>query len=241
MKVKDHYDKHLASFYSWMIGDFKAKQSDQEAFFRSKNISPFQTKIAFDLGAAHGLQTISLANIGFLVKAIDFSDQLLEELSRNKGTLPIEIIQADMLDFLHTQSLYADVIVCMGDTITHLSSINDVERLIKLSSEHLVDHGKIVFSFRDLTNSLEKEARFIPVKQDNERILTCFLEYFPDHVLVHDILYEKQNGDWIQKVSAYPKLRLSARMIESVLIKNGFKVISSQSINRMIYLIGEKS
>ena len=46
------------------------------------------------------------------------------------------------------------------------------------------------------------------VKNDDSRILTCFLEYFPHHVMVHDILYEKQGGKWIQKVGSYPKLRL---------------------------------
>jgi hypothetical protein len=240
MEVKDHYDKHLANFYSWMIGDFNAKQSEQEIFFRSKNITPVKTKIAFDLGAGHGLQAVSLANIGFSVKAVDFNDQLLQELSTNRKTLSIEIIKDDILDFLQKQSLYADVIVCMGDTITHLSKVQDVERLMQLSAKLLVDKGKIIFSFRDLTNALKDESRFIPVKRDNERILTCFLEYFPDHVMVHDILYEKQKEEWKLKVSAYPKLRLNAQMIESVLIENGFKAIFAETINGMIYMIGEK-
>jgi hypothetical protein len=33
MNARDHYDTHLAHFYSWMLGDFEEKQKAQEAFF----------------------------------------------------------------------------------------------------------------------------------------------------------------------------------------------------------------
>jgi predicted TPR repeat methyltransferase len=240
MKVKDHYDKHLGNFYSWMVGDFDAKQLEQEAFFRHQNITPAKTRIAFDLGAGHGLQALSLANLGFFVKAVDFNDQLLGELSNNRKGLPIEIVNADILDFLNHQSSPADVIVCMGDTITHLLNVNDVENLIKLSSQLLVDKGKLIFSFRDLSIALEQEQRFIAVKQDSERILTCFLEYFPDHVIVHDILHEKNNEQWIQKISSYPKLRLNNNILKNLFDENGFKTTFSDTVNRMSYVIGEK-
>lgn len=240
MKVKDHYDKHLAGFYSWMIGNFNVKQSEQEAFFRDHGIEPFKTKIAFDLGAGHGLQAISLANIGFLVKAVDFNKQLLGELSNNKKSLSIEIINADFFDFLREENSKADVITCMGDTITHLVSLEDVEKLIQQSSGQLVDKGKIIFSFRDLTNELKHEERFILVKQDSDRILTCYLEYFPNHVMVHDIFYEKKNDQWLQQVSAYPKLRLSGDIIKDFLIRNRYSILFEKTINRMIYIVGEK-
>jgi 2-polyprenyl-3-methyl-5-hydroxy-6-metoxy-1,4-benzoquinol methylase len=240
MKVKDHYDKHLGNFYSWMVGDFDAKQLEQEVFFRHQGIAPIKTRIAFDLGAGHGLQAVSLANLGFSVKAVDFNEQLLAELSNNRRKRAIEIIHADILDFLNRQSSNVDTIVCMGDTITHLPDINDAEKLIRLCSKLLVKKGKLVFSFRDFSIALKKEERFIPVKQDNERILTCFLEYFPDHVMVHDILHEKHDAQWIQKISSYPKLRLNSQIIENLFNENGFKTIFSDTVNRMIYMIGEK-
>lgn len=62
MKVKDHYDKHLGNFYSWMTGDFRAKQIEQQTFFQCHEIKGDRTSYAFDLGAAHGLQSVSLAS-----------------------------------------------------------------------------------------------------------------------------------------------------------------------------------
>jgi hypothetical protein len=128
----------------------------------------------------------------------------------------------------------------MGDTITHLRNFYEIERLIQHCSQLLIDTGKIVFSFRDLTKELKNEDRFIPVKQDHERILTCFLEHFTDYVMVHDILYERENDEWIQKISSYPKIKISEHDIENILSKNRLKITCTESINRMIYIIAEK-
>lgn len=241
MTVKEHYDHHLANFYSWMVGDFHEKQSEQQQFFESHNLLPHSNKIAIDLGAGHGLQSLSLAKIGFSVIAVDFNDQLLQELHQNKEKFAIETIHNDIIQYLNKTNEQAELIVCMGDTLTHLENHFTVKTLISEMKRHLLDRGKIVLSFRDLSMELKIEKRFIPVKSENDRILTCFLEYFADHVLVHDILHEKKDGSWMQKVSAYPKLRLSEKEILQILTDNNLKVLSREVINGMTYVVAEKS
>ena len=241
MNAKNHYDQHLGNFYSWMLGDFDEKQKEQENFFWRNGIKPVSRKVAFDLGAGNGLQAISLAKLGFAVTAIDFNTQLLDELTSRKSNLNIEMINDDLLSYLQRSRHQAELIVCMGDTITHMESIDQLALLVQQMSSHLEPGGKIVLSFRDLTKELQGDERFIPVKNDDSRILTCFLEYFPHHVMVHDILYEKQGGKWIQKVSSYPKLRLDVALLMDLLQKNGIQLLKSEIINRMIYLIGKKA
>jgi cyclopropane fatty-acyl-phospholipid synthase-like methyltransferase len=240
MNVKDHYDKHLGNFYAWMIGDFYEKQLAEQRFFSSNQILPSTSKIAIDLGCGHGLQAISLANLGFTVRAIDFNDQLLDELYRQKNKLPIEVIKSDILSFLDKHEEKADVIVCMGDTLTHFESFKDVETFIQRCSMLLVPKGKLILSFRDLTTALEGEQRFISVKSDENKILTCFLEYFPDYVLVHDILFEREKENWKQKISTYPKLKISSERVMEVCAQNKLQMIHHATINRMIYLICER-
>ena len=240
MQVKDHYNNHLGNFYAWMMGDFVEKQREQEAFFRENKIMPSPANVAIDLGAGHGLQSVSLARLGFSVHAVDFSEKLLHDLQQNKGDLSIEPIQDDLINFIKNFGGKAALIVCMGDTVTHLENLQQVELLIEEIANHLENQGKVIFSFRDLTAAIQHEARFIPVRSDENRILTCFLEYFSDHVLVHDILYEKQDGKWNQKIGAYPKLRFDAALIEALLTKHKIQIIYSGLVNRMDYLIGEK-
>ncbi len=239
MKVKAHYDRHLADFYAWMTGDFQAKQMEHQDIFRSFGVVPRENKVAIDLGAGHGIQSVALAHLGFEVVSVDFSKQLLVELNVNKGNLPIEVVESDIMHYLETMDSKAGLIICMGDTLTHLDSLPAVEKLFRLVKEQLVQGGKVMLSFRDLSTELTHENRFIPVKSDENRILTCFLEYFQDYVMVHDILWERNGGGWSQRVSAYPKLRLAERRVDEMLSSAGMKIIARKSINRMIFLLAE--
>lgn len=240
MTAKEHYDNHLGNFYSWMVGEFQQKQGEQQDFFTTANINPFKSRIAFDLGCGHGLQSISLAQLGFQIHAVDFNSQLLDELERHKGDLNITIHNSEIMEFLISSDSSADVIACMGDTITHFENIESVEQLISKSYERLEEGGWLVLSFRDLTSALQDEHRFLPVKSDMDRIHTCFLEYFPDHVRIYDLLHEWDGAQWKQSVSWYPKLRLSTSQVSDMLKQRGYKSVDTIVINRMNYLVAKK-
>jgi len=240
MKIKEHYENHLANYYSWMIGDFDAKANETQRFFQSHNIKPVSSKIAIDLGAGCGLQSIPLAKIGFEVKAIDFSKKLLDELKNKSDGLSIETIENDILNFDAYSDFKPELIVCMGDTLTHLDSPVAIRQLIKNNYEILLKNGRQVLTFRDLTSELKEEARFIPVNSDDNRIFTCFLEYHPTYVKVFDIVYEKEKARWIQKISSYKKLIISQAAIKEYLEDIGFKIEFMDVKNGFVTIIGIK-
>lgn len=240
MTVKDHYDRHLGNFYSWMVGDYNEKQQTQENFFSNNQITPKFSGVAFDLGCGHGLQSVSLANLGFSVQAIDFNSQLLDELRNRKNSASIECIEAHLLEYLYAAKLRPELIVCMGDTLTHLSGTDQVEELIKLSAQKLEHGGKLILSYRELVTELTNEKRFIPVRSDENRIHLCYLEYLPGYVKVFDILYERENDSWTQRASWYPKLRIPVSLILSLFEKHNLTLIKQEVISGMTYLIAGK-
>lgn len=240
MNAKEHYDNHLAAFYAWMTGNFDTKQQEQEDYFRRKHVLPGGNRVAIDLGAGHGLQTISLANLGFTVFAVDFNQHLLSELNARAKGMPVRTILGNLTNTAQ-YATEAELITCMGDTLTHLESIQQVTTLLEQWQGMLPPGGKLVLSFRDLTQELHGEERFIPVKAEDERIHTCFLEYFPGFVRVFDVLMEKINGQWIQKVSSYQKLRLGIEQVKVMLTAAGFSVRDHEVIARMHYLVAEKN
>jgi len=240
MTVKDHYERYLGNFYSWMVGDFAEKQLEQEKFFLSNNIKPNFSGISVDLGCGHGLQAISLANVGFTVHAVDFNPQLLAELKKRIGTRDIAYTEAHLLEYLYAIRLKPELIVCMGDTLTHLSGPDQVEELISLSSQKLEKGGKLVLSYRELASELTNERRFVPVRSDEHRIHMCYLEYLPGYVKVFDILYEREGDEWKQHVSWYPKLRISVSLILSLFEKYNLSLLTQEVIGGMTYLIAAK-
>lgn len=239
MSVKKHYDSHLGNFYEWMVGDFDKNQAEQETYFVSKGIKATGNKRAIDLGAGHGLHTISLSNLGFEVRAVDFNQQLLASLSKRSLGRNIELIESDILTYLD-RAEEAEVVLCMGDTLAHIPSFEQLESLIEKVYTCLVPGGLFISSFRDYQFELEGTQRFIPVKSDDSRILTCFLEYRQESVLVTDLLHERVNDAWIQKASNYEKLRIGVEKVTDIMQNIGFSLQSTESIRRMNYLIVKK-
>lgn len=240
MTVKEHYDKHLANFYSWMVGDFDQLRANFQDFLEDNKVYPSETKVAIDLGAGHGIQSIALKKLGFDVTAIDFNDQLLDELKSYPDGQSIKTVETDIRNIKEYSGLKPELIVCCGDTITHLENKADIEKLIEDCANILSKNGKLIFSYRDYSTELNDQQRFIPVKSDKDRILTCILDYEPEKVKVTDLLHEKTKNGWNQKVSSYRKVRITPKEIVEMIENHGMKMTFNESINRMQTTIAEK-
>jgi len=240
MTVKEHYDDHLGNFYSWMKGDFKVRQQEFQDFLRANNIISGSTKVAIDLGCGNGIQSVALAKTGFEVIAIDFNKQLLSELDVNRRHLPITIIEDDIQTVKKLGYASPELIVCWGDTLTHFESSDQVSQLIADCSSILKANGKLILSFRDYSVPLEGDRRFIPVKSDETKILTCCLDYEQERVRVTDILNYKTEKGWIQKVSSYFKVRLLPKVVESIILQNEMSIKFNGILSRMKTIIAIK-
>jgi len=232
--VRDHYDKHLAPIYVWMAGGIEAALA-QGAADVAPCVSPDAAgRIAVDLGAGFGMHAIELARHGYSVVAVDACAELLEELGRHAGALDVRRVNDDLLNFRDHVPGGADLIVCMGDTLTHLQHEADVERLFRDIAAALAPGGRFVMTYRDYSSLPEAEARFIPVRSDSDQILTCFLEEEPAHVVVHDLLHRRRDGGWELRVSSYRKLRLPTPWIMEVLGRAGLRAKAEPAARGMI-------
>lgn len=240
MKVKKHYDIHLGAFYSWMMGDFETKKNEFKEFCEQAGLISTSADIAIDLGAGNGIQSVALAELGFKVTSIDFNKQLLEELEKNKKELAVEAIEDDITNILYYKDKNPGLIVCCGDTIPQLKSKKKIGKFISDIFDCLSKKGKLVLSFRDYSFELKDTQRFIPVKNEEERILTCFLEYSKKKVRVTDMLHEKKRNGWQLKISSYQKVRVSKEMISKLLIESNFEILVEKSINSMIHIVAAK-
>lgn len=167
------------------------------------------------------MHSIPLARAGYEVLAIDSSALLLSTLRENSKGLPIRVVESDLLQFRVHMQTPANLILCMGDTLTHLDSVEQVVQLSQEVRRSLLPGGKFVATFRDYSTPASGEARFIPVRSDSDRIVTCFLEQSSEHMTVHDLIHERDGSAWKLKVSSYKKLRLSPVTVERIFAEAG--------------------
>ena len=236
--VTDHYEGLLADHYSWMYGVSPLVKATEQLELLT-HLKVVRGELAVDLGAGSGFQSMALADLGFKrVLAVDTSAKLLKELQSNSANRHIETIQDDMMNVAHHVAPgTADTIVCMGDTLTHLSAHELVSQLFAEVWRTLRENGRFVLTFRDLSNELRGVDRFILVRSAADKIMTCFLEFGPGVVMVHDLIHIHEAGTWKLLKSCYPKLRLSANEVRHELEKAGFKTYA-QEIVRGVSVLG---
>jgi SAM-dependent methyltransferase len=238
--VKAHYDNLLAPYYSWIYGGAEGKLEENRKFFQDHGVRPASSGVAMDLGAGCGFQSIPLAEAGFKVIAIDSCRDLLADLEKSAGELSIETLEDNLLNFSVHRPANTELIVCMGDTLTHLDSLENVHGLFNNIYQALESNGRLVLAFRDLTFELKDLDRFIPVRSESNLIFTCFLEYEKDYVKVHDIIYEKIEDQWQLKKGFYRKLRIPPDWAKECLLKIGFEVEEFDIHNGMVTVTARK-
>jgi SAM-dependent methyltransferase len=237
--VADHYESHLGPIYSWMLGDTDAAFARSDLELESLGLPAAGT--AIDLGAGFGLHALPLARRGFSVIALDAYQPLLDELRSRAGSLPIRTVKANLLAFREHIERPVDVILCMGDTLTHLPDTASVESLLTDVAASLKEGGTFAATFRDYVSTpLHGDARFILVRGDEHRILTCFLEYADTAVTVHDVLHEREGGQWRLRVSSYPKLRLSPADVADALSLRRLHVQRQTAQGGMVRIVARK-
>lgn len=200
-----------------MYGGWEAALARYTEFFAARGIAPRRSRRVVDLGAGCGFQAIPLARLGFQVTAIDFDRKLLAELEAHAGAEKIETVCANLVDFRSYAPEPVELVVCMVDTLLHLDSEQTVERLFKDVFAALEPGGTFIATFRDFSVAAEDLDRFISVRNDERIIFTCFLEFEPTTVKVHDLVYRRVDGRWDFAKSYYRKLRLSTAWVVSTL------------------------
>ena len=240
MSVEDHYENLLAKHYTWMHGDYDSKVREYRFLFERAEIVPRSGGKALDLGSGSGFQSLALADLGFEVLAVDTSETLLRELRERAQRRRIRSVLGD----LREQGTYAaegafEAAVCMGDTLAHLRSYDEVEALCSDVLGVLEGGGVLVLEFRDTTRELEDADRAIPLRMDDERIMATFLEYETDRINVHDMMFVRGADGWAMHKSAYAKLRLSEEKVRNLLERTGLRLISSKEAGGFVTVVAQ--
>lgn len=239
--VRDHYDRLLGPIYSWIIGDFASGYERSVELFTRLNIQADGPATAIDLGCGSGCQSLAMAEAGFHVTAIDFCEDLLAELKQRAGNHEIRTANDDILNFAAHVSGPVDLIVCMGDTLVHLPDEHSVHALLTKVADALKPGGTFVATLRDYsTPPPVGPNRFIPVRSDDDRIFTCFLEYKGKTIDVHDILHTRQNGEWRLQVSRYQKLCFDYRNVVEALRRQALEVDAVSEHRGMMVVVARK-
>jgi SAM-dependent methyltransferase len=240
--VSTHYAAILASRYTWMMGGLDGCLSSARALLDAVGLTDEGTGTVLDLGAGAGYHARTLASRGFSVVAVDTSDALLNELREVCAGMAVTTIQSDLLEEARyaEQGPYA-LVLCVGDTLTHLSSEKDVDHLIRMAARLLMPGGALLLQFREQPRDLSPQESVITMRSERDRIMQCVLHFEPQRVWVTDIVHEWNGQAWITTKSTYPKLRLSTDALLEIATSAGLNIRFNETLTRQRVLVLTRS
>jgi SAM-dependent methyltransferase len=240
--VTTHYDALLAARYTWMMGGLDGCLSSAGALLDAVGLTDEGSGSVLDLGAGAGYHARVLGSRGFTVTAVDTSETLLKELAEVCAGMPVKTLHTDLLDEASFAELGPFVLIlCVGDTLTHLSSMKDVDRLIRMASRLLAPGGALLLQFREQPKELSPQDCVIKMRAERDRIMQCVLHFESDRVWVTDVAHEWNGQAWITTKSTYPKLRITTEGVLEIAATAGLNVRFDDTLTRQRVLVLTRS
>lgn len=237
--AKQHYDELLGSVYAWSVGTSGDPVERGRRWLEAHGL--LDATRYLDLGAGFGAHVLPLLEAGKQVTAVDFSSELLAQLAEaSRGAPSLTLEEADLLGYLDACGNQTwDVILCLGDTLTHLDSTLAVKQLLAEAARHLAPEGRLALSYRD-SSAFQAEglARFIPVASDRTRVMHCLLEPIDaTYLRVTDIVTEVTVEGPRTRLGEYRKLRLARATLIDWASEVGLTLVSERVEQGMTSLV----
>jgi len=222
--AKDHYATLLGPIYAWSVSQAGDPVARATAWLAHHELARYETYL--DLGAGFGAHTLALLRASKRVTAVDFDATLVSELRRaaNEHASRLALEEAEMLEFLRLAGDATwDVVLCAGDTLTHLPTRATVTELLHQAARHLRPAGRLALAYRDSTRlHADGVGRFREVARDARRTMHCLLEPIDaTHLRVTDIVTELEPDGPRTRLGDYVKLRLSPEWLRGEAEKAG--------------------
>lgn len=183
--------------------------------------------LAIDLASDQGHCAIALADMGYRVTAVEAAPELVADIVARSGHRRVTATVGDPGAFVAQGTELAKVVTCIGDGLTRIDSTEGVRALLGQVHARLVPGGTLVLGWSDLSQPLTGLDRVVPIRMDDNAIVTSFLEFAPDRVFVHQVAHLRTSVGWSITKRIQTKLRLARADIERWSTEAGFTVASS--------------
>lgn len=137
-----------------------------------KHVLPYNGARVLDVGCATGELALALTHFGFPTWAFDFDRQMVQMALRSKSEEDMFPVfeQLDMrMIGEHFPELYFDTVICLGNTLVHLLSAEDVQTFVDASFKVLASEGKLAIQILNYDYILDQQIESLPLI-DNEEI-----------------------------------------------------------------------
>jgi len=179
--VEEFYDR-LAPDYDAMT-TFEKRFIQEEPFFRLL-VQRYRIGSALDAGCGTGFHSILLTRLGVSVTAVDISSRMLGELACHIAGLGLDIrtVQAHFVDLPARVTGPFDALFCMGNTLAHLLTKQDLRAALAAFVKLLTPGGILFVQVLNYDRILRTRPEIQSVKETDRGTFTRSYEYPGDTI-----------------------------------------------------------
>lgn len=119
-----------------------------------------------------------------------------------------------------------DHIVCFGNTLVHLESREEVEKVLRMCRQRLVPGGRMMIQIINYARIFDQQLSGLPTIETEDHIFERHYEYSgrPEQIIFHSLLREKATGAVIE--NRVPLLALQPDTLRELMTSSGFEALS---------------
>jgi SAM-dependent methyltransferase len=190
--IAAHYELHGCDWYANTFGSRLVRLLEERGYGRSRLL---------DAGCGTGTLALALADQGYQVSGIDLSEAMLRVARGKDPNRRVVWKQADVTDFDLGADRF-DVVTCVGDTLNHLSGIDEWEAAFRSFARHLRPGGGLFFDVMT-----RKGLEWLDTYQVTDR---------EDRVLILGFIFEPATGRSTMKLTSFRRLSGDGSLYERV-------------------------
>lgn len=240
-KLKDAYGRMDMATHGWTKG------TSNEIEFLTRNC---EKGTLLDLGCGIGRHALGLAERGYLVKGIDFSQKHIDYACKKRDEMGIsfrncEFICTDVRSY-NDEKLY-DNVICLFDVIGSFPDEEENKKIIKTAMRHLKVGGTFIVSVMnmELTETIVPEERKVSMRSHPEVLMNLppsntmqsSGKIFNPDLLAIDmdtrVVFRKEqfeNDDNLSAEYVIRDKRYTMLEIKTLIELQGFEVLSAQYV-----------
>ena len=180
--IAAHYELHGCDWYAHTFGPRLIRLLEERGYPKSR---------VLDAGCGTGTLALALRREGHEVVGIDLSDAMLEVARAKDPEGRIAWRGADVTNFDLGVKPF-DVVTCVGDTLNHLSRVEEWEAAFRSFARHLRQGGVLYFDVMT-----RKGLEWLDAYQVIDR---------EDRVLVLGFIYEPASGRSTMKLTSFRRV-----------------------------------
>ncbi len=234
--MTEHQQTHqaISNFYDGLAPEYDAMTSFEKRFVRDKPffrmlIERYKIATALDAGCGTGFHSMMLAQLGVKVTAVDLSTVMLERVREHARDLGMDLtlVQAGFDELATTIREPVDAVFCLGNSLPHLLTVNDLSGALENFSSVLKPNGHLFLQHLNYDRILHDRERIQSIKEFGTKVYIRYYDYDGDLVSFNVIVLDKQSGAADQTLKSILLRPIRKDSLFSLLTAAGFSGIEA--------------